>query len=88
MDSTSSQQPRGKKEKKGKSKNSSNKQESKKTVDTQPKRKVKFPCIICAEEHYTKDFPHREGNAKFLKGTSQPTILNSPFLIQQQQMVV
>jgi hypothetical protein len=87
VQSTSSQQPGGKKKNKGKSKNSSNPQESTKTVDTQPKGKLKFPCMICAEDHYTKDFPHREEVTKFLKGTSQPAVLTNPFLIQQQQMV-
>jgi hypothetical protein len=77
--STSSQQPGGKKKNKGKSKNSSNQQESTKTVDTQLKRKAKLPCMICMEDHYMKDFPHREEVTKFLKGTSQPAVLTNPF---------
>jgi hypothetical protein len=43
--------------------------------------------MICAEDHYTKDCPHREEVTKFMKGTSQPAILTNPFLTQQQQMV-
>jgi hypothetical protein len=42
-----------------------------KTVDTQSTWKPKFPCMICEEEHYTKDFPHREVVTKFIKGASQ-----------------
>jgi hypothetical protein len=85
--STSSQQPRGKKKNKGKSKKYSNQQESTKTVDTQPKRKMKFPFLICVDDHHTKDCPHHEEVTKFLKGTSQPVVLTDPFPPQQQQMV-
>jgi hypothetical protein len=35
--------------------------------------------MICEEDHYTKDCPHREAFTKFLKGTSQ--------LVQQQHLV-
>jgi hypothetical protein len=87
VQSTSFQHPGGKKKRKGKSKNSSNRQESTKTNDTQPKRKAKFPCMIFAEDQYMKDCPHREEVAKVLKGTSQPVVLTNPFLIQQEKMV-
>jgi hypothetical protein len=90
IQSTSSQQPGGKKKNKGKSKKYSNQQESTKpqtTVETKPKRKVKFPCLICGDDHYTKYCPHHEEVTKFLKGTSQPTVLTDPFPPQQQQMV-
>jgi hypothetical protein len=43
--------------------------------------------MICMEYHCTKYFPHREEVNKFLKGTSLPTILINPFLVQQQKMV-
>jgi hypothetical protein len=78
VQSSSSQQPGGKK-KKGKSKKSSNEQDNPKSVDTQPTRKPKFPCMICEEDHYTKYCPHREAITKYLKGTSQP--------VQQQHSV-
>jgi hypothetical protein len=50
IQSSSYQQPRGKR-KKGKSKKSSNEKDNPKSVDTQPKRKPKFPCMICEEDH-------------------------------------
>jgi hypothetical protein len=79
VQSTSSQQPRGKKKNKGKSNKSSNEQNNPNTVDTQPNRKVKFPFIICEEYHYMKDYPHCEAITKFLKDSSQ--------LVQQQHLV-
>jgi hypothetical protein len=57
VQSTSSQQPGGKKKNKGKSKKPSNEQDNPKTVDTQPTRKPKSPCMICEEDHYMKYFP-------------------------------
>jgi hypothetical protein len=72
VQSTSSQQPGGKKKNKGKSKKPSNEQDNPKSVDTQPTRKPKSPCMICEEDHYMKYFPHREVVTKYLKGTSQP----------------
>jgi hypothetical protein len=44
--------------------------------------------MICMEDHYKKDYPHREEVNKFLKGTSLPVVLTDPFLVQQHQMVV
>jgi hypothetical protein len=79
VQSSSSQQPGGKKKNKGKSKKYSNEKDNPKTVDTQPNRKPKFPCMICEEDHCTKEFPHREVVAKFLKGTSQQ--------VQQQNLL-
>jgi hypothetical protein len=90
IQSASSQQPRGKKTNKGKSKKTSNQRESTKPqniVDTKPKVKVKFPCLIFKDEHYTKYCPHHEEVTKFLNGTSQTTMLTNPFPPQQQQMV-
>jgi hypothetical protein len=78
--STSSQHPGGKRKKKGKSKNPSNEQDDPNTTDTQLTRNPKYPCMICEEDHYTKEFPHHEAITKYMKGTSQ--------LVQQQQLVV
>jgi hypothetical protein len=79
VQSTSSQQPRGKKKNKGKSKKPSNEKDNPKSVDTQLTRKPKSPCMICEEDHYMKEFLHREVVTKYLKGTSQ--------LVQQQHLV-
>jgi hypothetical protein len=71
VQSTSSQQLGGKKKNKDKSEEYSNEQDNLNTVDTQLNKNPKFPCTICEEDHYMKDFPHREAITKFLKGVSQ-----------------
>ena len=59
VQSTSSQQSGGTKKTKNKSKNN-NEQPKNQTPATEKKtqRKLKFPCIICGDDHYTRDFPH------------------------------
>jgi hypothetical protein len=47
---------------------------------------LKFPCLICGDDHYTRDCPHRDEVAKLFKGNSQPAVLTQPFP-QQQSMV-
>jgi hypothetical protein len=47
---------------------------------------LKFPCIICGDDHYTQDCPLRNEVAKIFQGKSQPVVLTQPFL-QQQSMV-
>lgn len=69
------QQPGGKKKTKGKTTNSFTPQENienqQTIVETSSKMKSKFPCMICGEDHYTKDCPHHEEVNQFLKGSSQ-----------------
>ena len=43
--------------------------------------------MICGEDHYTKEFRHKDQFTKFLKGNSQPTVLTDPFPPQQKQLV-
>ena len=60
-------------EKKGKnkSKKPDNQQEGNKTqnsdVDSKGKRKVKFPCLICGGDQFTKECPNPEEVSNFLK---------------------
>jgi len=81
----SSLQSGGKKKTKNKSNRNNNQTKNAKT-QTQPPAaeykkqwKMKFPCLICVEDHCNRDFPHHEGVSKFVKGNSQPTILTNPF---------
>jgi hypothetical protein len=58
VQSAPSQQSRGKKKAKNKSKNTNNNEQPKnqyKTHDTgkKPHQKLKLPCIICGDDHYT-----------------------------------
>jgi hypothetical protein len=86
-----SQQSRGKKKTKNKSKNTTNNEQPKNQAQTpatekKPQRKLKFPCIICGDNHYTRDCQHRNEVAKLFQGNSQPAVLTQPFP-QQKSMV-
>ena len=84
VQSASSQQSEGKKKEKNKSKNTTNNEQPKNRAQTpatkkKPQRKLKFPCIICGDDHYTQDCPHRNEVAKIFHGNSQPIVLTHPF---------
>jgi hypothetical protein len=80
VQSSPSQQSGGKKKTKNKSKNS-NEQPKIQTPPTknQPQQKLKFPCIICGDDHYTQDCPLHNEVAKIFQGKSQPVVLTQPF---------
>jgi hypothetical protein len=69
--------PAGKnKSKKGKGKNkedrNNNPQSDKpktQSVDDKDKHKPRYPCLICGDDHYTKDCPRHAEVTKFLQGT-------------------
>jgi hypothetical protein len=91
VQSTPSQQLGGKKKARNKTKKNNNNEQPKTQPQTsaagkQPQRKPKFPCLICGDDHYTRDFPHRDEVAKIFKGNSQPAVLTQPFP-QQQSLV-
>jgi hypothetical protein len=81
--------PAGKnKSKKGRGKNkegkNNNQAEQTKTtpVEYQDKRKPRYPCLICGDDHYTKDCPRRAEVTKFLQGAPKPptpAVLSQPF---------
>jgi hypothetical protein len=77
------QQPGGKKkgkDKKGGGNNNKNvnKPESSSGGGKKEKRKVKFPCNICKEDHLTHKFPKME-EAQRLLAQQQPVMLTNPF---------
>jgi hypothetical protein len=83
IQSTPSQQTGGKKKEKNKPKNTNNNEQPKNQAQTpatekKPQWKLKFPCIICGDNHYTRDFPHRDEVAKLFQGNSQPAMLTHP----------
>jgi hypothetical protein len=90
--------PTGKnKSKKGRGKNKEGKnnnqtEQPKNTpVEDRDKRKPRYPCLICGDDHYTKDCPRRAEVTKFLQGTpkpSTPAVLSQPFPSQQQAQLV
>jgi ribosomal protein L44E len=86
-----SQQSRGKNKTKNKSKNINNNEQPKNQAQTlatkkKPQQKLKFPCIICGDDHYTRDCPRHNEVAKHFQVNSQLIFLTQPFP-QQQSMV-
>jgi hypothetical protein len=69
VQSAPSQQYIGKKKTKNKSKNTNNNEQPKNQAQTpgtkkKPQQKLKFSCIICGDDHYTRDCPHSNEVAK------------------------
>jgi hypothetical protein len=91
VQSTPSQQLGDKKKARNKPKKNNNNEQPKTQPQTpiagkQPQQKLKFPCLICGDDHYTRDCPHRDEVAKLFKGNLQPAVLTQPFP-QQQSLV-
>jgi hypothetical protein len=79
----------------GKNKESKNNNQNEKTktppVEYWDKRKPCYPCLICGDDHYTKDCSRHAEVNKFLQGTPKPstlTVLSQPFPSQQQASLV
>lgn len=73
---------------KGKNKNNQNlKDKTNKNESVDEKRKPRYPCFICDEDHFTKDCPHREEFSKFVKGSQMPTVLKDPSPTQDSKAV-
>jgi hypothetical protein len=80
VQSSPSQQSRGKKKTKNKSKHN-NEQPKNQTPATEKKTqwKLKFPCIICGDDRYTRDCPLHNEVAKIFQGKSLPAVFTQPF---------
>jgi hypothetical protein len=94
IQSTPASKNKSRKEK-GKNKEEKNTLQAKKTktppVDDRDKRKPRYPCLICGDDHYTKDCPRRTEVTKFLQGAPKPptpVVLSQPFPSQQQAQLV
>jgi len=76
--------------KKGKKKKKADKTPKEKTEKGEAndkKCKPRYPCLICEEEHFKRDCPHRAEVAKMVKGFQTPTILKDPFPAQDSKMI-
>ena len=63
VQSTSSKKPKGKNKSKGKSKKDYFEWGGEQTQKSTPKgnknnKKIKYPCMLCKEDHLSKDYPH------------------------------
>jgi hypothetical protein len=77
VQSAPSQQTGGKKKAKNKNKKTNNNEQPKAqnpppANEKKPQWKPKFPCLICGDDHYTRDCLHHDEVAKLFKGNSQP----------------
>jgi hypothetical protein len=77
VQSTPTNKNKNKKKGKGKKKENKNNNQQSNKPKTQPgddkeKRKPHYPCLICGEDHYLKDFPRHVEVTKFLQGTRTP----------------
>jgi hypothetical protein len=84
VQSTPSQQSGGKKKERNKPKKNNNNEQPKNqpqipAAGKQPQWKPKFPCLICGDDHYNRDYPHRNEVAKFFKGIHNPLCLPNLF---------
>ena len=76
--------------KKGKNKikqTSSPKEKTKNNEPSDDKRKPRYPCLICDEDHFTKECPHWSEVSKFVKGSPTPAVLKDPFPTQDRKMI-
>ena len=53
------------------------------------KKKLKFPCLACKEDHFTKECLHLADVQKYVEQSKNPTpaVLTNPFPAQHQQLV-
>ena len=76
-------------------KNSTGEQEEANTKETpsgnnkKGKKKLKFPCLACKEDHFTKDCLRLADVQKYVEQSKNPTpvVLTNPFPTQHQQLV-
>ena len=85
--STAKSKTGGKKKGKKKNKEKNSKEKPEKAEPTDEKRKPRYPCLICDEDHYTRDCPHRAEVAKIVKGSQTPAVLKDPFPNQDSKMI-
>jgi hypothetical protein len=91
VQSSPSQQSGGNKKTKNKYKNNNTNEQPKSqtpppATENQPQQKLKLPCLICGDDHYTQYCRHRDEVEKNFKGNSQPVVLTHPFPWKQYML--
>lgn len=89
IDSSTTKSRKGgkKKGKKKDKKDKAPKEKKEKSESNDEKRKPRYPCLICEEDHFTRDCPHRVEVVKIVKGSPTPAILKDPFPKQESKMI-
>lgn len=72
-------QPGGKKKNNGKKKKQEESSPEKSSANPPRNRKLKYPCMICDEDHRTVDCPHRAELKKFFKNLKTSAVLTDLF---------
>ena len=68
-------------------KTSSPKEKTEKNEPSNDKWKPCYPCLICDEDHFTKECSHLSEVSKLVKVLPTPTILKDPFPTQDRKMI-
>jgi len=79
--------PRGKKKNKGKKKKQEESSPEKSSANCSRDRKPNRPCLICDEDHWTRECPYRAELRKFFKNSKTLVVLTNPFLNLGTNMV-
>jgi len=69
----------GKKKNKGKNKKEDESSPEKSSANPSGNRKPKNPCVICDEDHWTRDCPYKAEIRKFAKNSKTSAVLTDPF---------
>ena len=66
-----------------------NSKETPSSKNKKGKKKLKFPCLTCKEDHFTKDCPHLADVQKYVEQSKNPppAVLTNPFPTQHQRLV-
>jgi hypothetical protein len=78
MNQKGNQQSKGKRKSKGKKGKGDKKDVNNSDKGKNEKRKVKFPCKLCMDDHLTHQFPQLEEAQNLLK-KQQPIVITNPF---------
>lgn len=72
-------QPGGKKRNKGKKKKQEESSPEKSSPNPSGDKKPNRPCLICDEDHWTRDCPYKVELRKFFKNSKTSVVLTDPF---------
>lgn len=69
----------GKKKKKGKNKKQEESSPEKSSINPSGDRKPNCPCLICDEDHWTRECPYKSELRKFFTNSKTSAVLTNPF---------
>lgn len=90
VESSTSKCKQSRDKKKGKCKAKQDTHSKEKSNNNEPfdeNKKPRYPCLICEEDHYTKECPNCVEVSKFVKSSPTPIVLKDPFPPQGSKIV-